>query len=136
MVSNAGALSAFGSWTDCDIEAHVIHGSSVAVSREHWRAPRPIGSTPSCSNAPFSAGCVASGAMQDGGDPAIKDEDASNRTGGAPSSPDLEKEIEVSNIAQSSLDESSSIFGTIIVGVHNMFIEGQKRWWTRNRGRS
>ena len=40
MVGNAGSLSAFGSWTDCtrDIEAHVIHGSSVAVSREHWRA--------------------------------------------------------------------------------------------------
>ena len=74
--------------------------------------------------------------MRDGGDPAIKDVDASNRTGGAPSIPDLEKEIEVSNIAQSSLDESSSIFGTIIVDVHNMFIEGQKRWWTRNRGRS
>jgi hypothetical protein len=59
---------------------------------------------------------------------------SSNRTGGAPSIPDLEKEIEVSNIAPSSLDESSSIFGTIIVGVQNMFIEGQKRW--RNRERS
>src|SRR5713101_4884184 len=41
------------------IEAHVIHASSVAVSREH-RAPRPTGSTRSCSNAPFSAGCGAS----------------------------------------------------------------------------
>src|SRR5215510_13071505 len=42
-----------------DIEVHVIHASSVAVSREHRRV-RPIGSTPSCSNAPFSAGCAAS----------------------------------------------------------------------------
>ena len=33
------------------IEVHVIHASSVAVSREHG-APRPTGSTPSCSNAP------------------------------------------------------------------------------------
>src|SRR5229473_2287791 len=41
-----------------DIEAHIIHASSVAVSRE--RAPRPIVSTPSCSNAPFSVGCGAS----------------------------------------------------------------------------
>ena len=40
------------------IEAHVIHASSVAVSREH--RPRLIGSTPSCSNAPFLAGCAAS----------------------------------------------------------------------------
>jgi hypothetical protein len=42
-----------------DIEAHVIH-------RRVWRccasigAPRPIGSTPNCSNALFSAGCAAS----------------------------------------------------------------------------
>src|SRR6266581_2992185 len=42
-----------------DIEAHIIHASSVAVSREHG-APRPIVSTPSCSNAPFSVGCGAS----------------------------------------------------------------------------
>jgi hypothetical protein len=40
------------------IEAHVIHASSVAVSREH-RAPRPTVSTLSCSNAPFSVGCAA-----------------------------------------------------------------------------
>src|ERR1700709_1577025 len=36
------------------IEAHVIHASSVAVSREHRRA-RPTVLTPSCSNAFFSA---------------------------------------------------------------------------------
>jgi transposase len=40
------------------IEAYVIHASSVAVSREHRRAK--IVSTPSCSNAPFSAGYAAS----------------------------------------------------------------------------
>src|SRR5262245_30528752 len=42
-----------------DIEPYVIHASGVAVAREHRRV-RPIGSTPSCSNAPFSAGCAAS----------------------------------------------------------------------------
>ena len=41
------------------IEAHVIHASSVAVSREHRRAKTTV-STPSCSSAPFSAGCAAS----------------------------------------------------------------------------
>ena len=41
------------------IEAYVIHASSVAVSREHRRA-KMTGSTPSCSNAPFLVGCVAS----------------------------------------------------------------------------
>lgn len=41
------------------IEAYVIHASSVAVSREHRRA-KTDGSTPSCSNAPFLAGCAAS----------------------------------------------------------------------------
>ena len=40
------------------LEAYVIHASSVAVSRES--APRLTVSTPSCSNAPFSAGCAAS----------------------------------------------------------------------------
>ncbi|MGA6929387.1 MAG: hypothetical protein WBZ35_08630, partial [Pseudolabrys sp.] len=42
-----------------DIEAHVIHASSVAVSREHRRA-KTDRSTPNCSNAAFSAGCGAS----------------------------------------------------------------------------
>ena len=42
------------------IEAHVIHAASVAVSREHRRAKTATVSTPSCSNAPFSAGCAAS----------------------------------------------------------------------------
>src|ERR1700682_4057598 len=43
-----------------DIEAHIIHASSVAVPRGSTGAPRPIVSTPSCSNAPFSVGCGAS----------------------------------------------------------------------------
>ena len=38
------------------IEAHVIHAASVAVSIGERR---PIVLTPSCSNAPFSAGCAA-----------------------------------------------------------------------------
>src|SRR5712672_603114 len=40
------------------IEAHLIHASSTAVSREHRRAKTTV-STPSCSNAPFSVGCAA-----------------------------------------------------------------------------
>src|SRR4051812_25288394 len=42
------------------IEAHVIHPTSVAVSREHRRAKTDRGSTPPCSSACFSAGCGAS----------------------------------------------------------------------------
>jgi hypothetical protein len=41
-----------------EIEAYVIHASSVPVSREHRRGRR-IASTPSYSSAPFSAGCAA-----------------------------------------------------------------------------
>src|SRR3982751_6255648 len=51
-----------------DVEAHVIHPTSVAVPREHRRAKTdrpPAGqrrpaSPRSCSSAPFSAGCAAS----------------------------------------------------------------------------
>src|SRR5271166_5209870 len=42
-----------------DIEVHVIHASSVAVSREHRRAKTDRLDT-DCSNAPFWAGCAAS----------------------------------------------------------------------------
>src|SRR5262245_25658146 len=42
-----------------DVEAHVVHDSSVVVSREH-RHPRPTGSIPSRSDAHFSARCGAS----------------------------------------------------------------------------
>ena len=41
-----------------DIETYVIHPTSVAVSREHRRG-KQINSTPDCSNASSSAGCVA-----------------------------------------------------------------------------
>jgi transposase len=41
------------------IEAHVIHPTSVIVSREHRRA-KTTGSIPSCSSGRFSVGCVAS----------------------------------------------------------------------------
>ena len=40
------------------IEAYVIHASSVVLAS--IGAPRLTGSTPSCSNAPFLAGCAAS----------------------------------------------------------------------------
>ena len=42
-----------------DIEAHVIHASSIAVSREHRRAKTDRLDT-GCSNAPSSGGCAAS----------------------------------------------------------------------------
>src|ERR1700728_4699540 len=42
-----------------DIEAHVIHASSAAVSREHRRAKTDRLDT-DCSNALFSVGCAAS----------------------------------------------------------------------------
>ncbi len=41
-----------------DIEAYVLHPTSVAVSREHRRA-KQIASTRDCSNASSSAGCAA-----------------------------------------------------------------------------
>src|ERR1700680_4679842 len=44
------------------VEAHVIHPSSVAVSREH-RGQRPIGWTPSCSSGGSWSGCVGNGAI-------------------------------------------------------------------------
>ena len=42
------------------IEAHVIHASSVAVSREHRRAKTDRLDTELLSSAPFSAGCATS----------------------------------------------------------------------------
>src|SRR3954451_2653706 len=44
------------------VEAHVIHATSIAVSREHRRA-KTDRLTPRCCSAPFSAGCAASAAI-------------------------------------------------------------------------
>nr|WP_258120178.1 hypothetical protein [Mesorhizobium onobrychidis] len=51
-----------------DIEAHVIHSTSVAVSREH-PVRRPTGWTRRCSCACSWAGCAASAGIADGCDP-------------------------------------------------------------------
>jgi len=75
------AAAVMGFWLSAllrarDIEAHVIHASSVAVSREHRRA-RPIGSTAAAQTRLSRLGCAASViTARWWRSPTIKDEDA------------------------------------------------------------